>query len=196
MNFFIQYSVFKSRGPWATSFTWETLSIKKHICAWYDYTIRHNLSFKNLLVLICLNLHPGHPRIFCAKFGEIGPGILEKTIFKKRMWPSFEQIWIPFIQEGFVTSFGWKCPSGSWEKIFNCISCIFAIWSLSSLKRGWPFIWTKLNSYHPRMFCAKCGGNWSSVSGEEYENVKSSQTDRRSDRRQTIRKYHLSYQIR
>mgnify|MGYP003692070963 CR=1 FL=1 len=30
-----------------------------------------------------------------------------------------------------------------------------------------PFIWTKLNSLHPSMLCAKFGWNWLSGSGEE-----------------------------
>ena len=40
--------------------------------------------------------------------------------------------------------------------------CIFAI----SLKRTWPFIWTNLNSFNPRMLCAKFHRNWPSDSGE------------------------------
>jgi hypothetical protein len=61
----------------------------------------------------------------------------------------------------------------------------------------------------PRMICAKSGWNWPSGSGEEVENVKSLQTDRRSDS-QTVRQSdgqtddgqpairiaHLSFQLR
>ena len=43
------------------------------------------------------------------------------------------------------------------------------------------------------MLCAKFGSNWPSGSGEEVENVKSLQTDRRTDRQQAIRKAHLSF---
>ena len=67
--------------------------------------------------------------------------------------------------------------------------------------RAVPFIWTNLNLLHPRMLCAKFGWNWPSGSGEEDENVKSLQTDGRTDRqtdagRQVIRKAHLSFQLR
>ena len=44
-------------------------------------------------------------------------------------------------------------------------------------KRVWPFIWTNLNSLHPRMFCAEFGWNWQSGSGEVGENVESLWTD-------------------
>ena len=55
-----------------------------------------------------------------------------------------------------------------------------------------------LNPFHPWILCAKFGWNWPSGSGEEDENVKSLQTDRRTDRRRTqvIRKAHLSFQLR
>ena len=52
---------------------------------------------------------------------------------------------------------------------------------ISPWKRAGPFIWTNLNPLHPRMLCAKFDWNWSSGSGEEDENVKSLQTDRRTD---------------
>ena len=37
---------------------------------------------------------------------------------------------------------------------------------ISPWKRAGPFIWTNLNPLHPRMLCAKFGGNWPSGSGE------------------------------
>ena len=43
---------------------------------------------------------------------------------------------------------------------------------ISPWKRTGSFIWKNSNHLHPRMFCAKYGWNWSSVSGEEDENVK------------------------
>ena len=56
-----------TRGPWATSLTWKTDPINKHICAWYDYAItlikeekRHYLLFENWVVLICLRLNTHH----------------------------------------------------------------------------------------------------------------------------------------
>ena len=38
---------------------------------------------------------------------------------------------------------------------------------ISPLKRVGPFIWTNLNSLHPRMLCAKFGRNWLSGSVDE-----------------------------
>ena len=48
-------------------------------------------------------------------------------------------------------------------------------YSLTLIKRkkntfmriNWFFIWRNLNPFHPRMFCAKFGGNWLCGSGEE-----------------------------
>ena len=60
-----------------------------------------------------------------------------------------------------------------------------------------------LNPLHPGILCAKFGWNWPSGSGDEDENVKSLQTDGRTDvltdggtddGQQVIRKAHLSFQ--
>ena len=58
---------------------------------------------------------------------------------------------------------------------------------ISPWKRAWPFIWTHLNPVHLRMFCAKFGWNWPRGFAEEDENVKTLQTDRRTDGQKTIR---------
>ena len=70
------------------------------------------------------------------------------------------------------------------KKIFKFRQSIFTISLLSSFawKRVGPCIWTNLNPFHPRMLCAKFGWNWFSGFGEEDENVKSLQTDGRTDR--------------
>ena len=39
--------------------------------------------------------------------------------------------------------------------------------SISLWKRTWPFIWTNLNSLHPRMLCDMFGWNWPTGSGED-----------------------------
>ena len=70
---------------------------------------------------------------------------------------------------------------------------------LSPLGKGWDpsFGKKKLNPLHSKMLCAKFGWNWSIGSGEEEKNVKNLQTNRGTDnRRQAIRKAHLSFQLR
>ena len=44
---------------------------------------------------------------------------------------------------------------------------------ISSLRRGWTFIWTNLHPLHPRILCAKFGWNW--TSGQEKKIFKSFQ---------------------
>ena len=56
---------------------------------------------------------------------------------------------------------------------------------ISPRKRLWPFIWKKLESYLPKMFCAMFGWYWSSGFREKVKNGKSLHTD---DGRQTVRK--------
>ena len=72
------------------------------------------------------------------------------------------------------------------KKIFKVCPWIFYISLLSSLlKKVWPFIWTHLNPFHPRMFFAKFGWNLPSGSGEENENVKILQTNGQTDGQRT-----------
>ena len=64
------------------------------------------------------------------------------------------------------------------KRIFNfCYIFVISPW-----KWMWPFIWTNGNSLHHMMLCAKFGWNWPSRFGEEDQNVKSLQTDRRSEK--------------
>ena len=94
--------------------------------------------------------------------------------------------------------FGWNWLSGSGDEDFLISSMYFHYFVIiSPWKRVGPFIWTNLNSLHPRMLCAKFGWNWPSGSGEEDENVKSLHTyTQMDDGQQAIRKGHLSYQLR
>ena len=62
------------------------------------------------------------------------------------------------------------------KMIFNCTFAIISPW-----KRMLPFIWTNLNSLHPKMLCANCCLNWPCGSGEKDEIVKCSQTVRWTD---------------
>ena len=150
------------------------------------------------MVLLWTNLNPIHSRMLCAKFGWnwlSGYGEEDFLILSmyfhyfviispsKRVGPSFEQTWIPFTQGCFVPSLVEIGPVVLEKKIFKFHQCIFAICVIiSPWKRAGPFIWTNLNPLHLRMLCAKFGWNWFSGSGEEDENVKSLQTDGRTDR--------------
>ena len=63
---------------------------------------------------------------------------------------------------------GWNWLSGSGEEDFLISSMYFQYFIIiSTWKKAGPFVWTNLNSLHPRMLCAKFGWNWLSGSGEE-----------------------------
>ena len=114
----------------------------------------------------------------------------------------FEQTWITFNQRSFVPQLVEIGQVVLEEIIFLILSMHFRYFIIiSPWKRAGPFIFTNLNILHPRMLCAKFGWNWPSGSEEEYENVKSLQTDRWKDKqtddgRQVIRNAHLSLQLR
>ena len=64
--------------------------------------------------------------------------------------------------------FGWNKLSGSGEEDFLITSMYFRYFVIiSPSKRAGPFLWTNLNSLHPRMFCANFGWYWLNGSGEE-----------------------------
>ena len=73
----LDYQISKARGPWATSFTWETSLIFIYTFEKsYDYIITmikkrktYHLFFENWMVLIYETLSLPHPRMICAKFG-------------------------------------------------------------------------------------------------------------------------------
>ena len=85
----------------------------------------------------------------------------------KRAWPFIWTYWIPITQGCFVSSlhgFGQVVR----EKIFyNVVNVYLLFHNYLPWKRAWLFIWINLNSFHPRMHCAKFGWNWPSGSGEE-----------------------------
>ena len=92
-----------------------------------------------------------------------------------------------------------------WERRYLRVGYLFSLFLLlfPPWSRASNFIWTYFK--YIRMLCAKFGWNWLSGSGEEDENVKSLQTDGRTDRltdrqtdngRKVIRKAHLSFQLR
>ena len=100
-------------------------------------------------------------------------------------------------------SFIWTDLKPLLEKkiFFNFVDVCSLFHNYLPWNRTGPFVWTNLNFLLPRMLCAKFGWDWLSGSGEEDKNVKSLQTDGRTDRRkddgrQVIRKAHLSFQLR
>ena len=55
-----------------------------------------------------------------------------------------------------------------WFWILSMYFCYFLI--ICPWKRGWPFIWTNLNTLNLRMLCAKFGWNWPYGSGRIFFN--------------------------
>ena len=106
-------------------------------------------SFEHTLIL-------STQRCFVQSLVQIGPVVLEKTILKYFQF-NFTFLLFSPLGEGLGPAFE-------------------QTWILST--QAWPFIWTNLNSLHPKMLCAKFGSNWPTGSGEEVENVKRFQTDR------------------
>ena len=68
------------------------------------------------------------------------------------------QIWLKLAQQFWESNF------------FNFINVFYLSLIISPLKRAGPFIWTKLNTLHPRMHCANFGWNWPSGSEEDFLN--------------------------
>ena len=61
-----------------------------------------------------------------------------------------------------------KLAKRFWRRIFLNVLNVFSLFlNYLPLERVWPFIWTNLNSLHPRMFCSKYGLNWPSGSGAD-----------------------------
>ena len=91
------------------------------------------------------------------------------TLIKRRKNPlftlyefsgsSFEQTWIPFIQECIVPSLVEISPAVLEKRVFKFCQCICYFEIIFHWKKVWLFIWTNLNPHYPRMVCANLGGN-------------------------------------
>ena len=67
------------------------------------------------------------------------------------------------------TKFAWNWPNGSGEKDFKFLTMYIPYFVIIfPWKRVGPFIWTNLNSLHPRKLCVKVGWNWPHGSGENF----------------------------
>ena len=67
------------------------------------------------------------------------------------------------------TKFAWNWPNGSGEKDFKFLTMYIPYFVIIfPWKRVGPFIWTNLNSLHPRKLCVKVGWNWPHGSGEKH----------------------------
>jgi hypothetical protein len=91
----------------------------------------------------------------------------------KRTWPFIWTNLNSLHQNIICNKFDWLWSPGSGEvfKNFQCIN-FHSFTIISPWRRAIPFVWTNLNSLHPRMICAKSSQNWPIDSGEEIENVK------------------------
>ena len=117
------------------------------------------------------NFNPLNPRMLCAKFGwNWLSGSGEKRFLNSSMYFRFFVIISPWKRTGpFIwtkfnpllprmhyAKFGWNWNSGSAEEAFLISSMYLRYFVIiSSFKLTGPFIWTNLNSLHPRMLCAK-----------------------------------------
>ena len=142
------------------------------------------IAFKTInWLFLWRNLNHPHSRLFCAKFGRnwlSGSGEEDFLILSmyfhyfiiispwKRAGPFIWTKLNPLHPRMLCAKFSWNWLSGPGEKDFIILSMYFHYFVIiSPWKRAGPFIWTNLNSLHPRMLCAKFGWNWASGSGEE-----------------------------
>ena len=149
---------------------------------------------------------------FVLSFVEIGPVVLQNKSSKirqcnfavlllsnllERAWPFRETNLNPLHPGMLCPTYRWNWPSGSWEEDFyssSMYSRYFVI--ISPWKRARPFIWTDLNPSN-----SNCIVRSLVEIGPEERNVKSLWTygypyRRTDERRQAIRKAHLSFQFR
>ena len=141
---------YKTRGPWATSLTWENSLIKKKT---YDY---HNVNWKKKKPIIYFlriewffiwtNLNPLHPRMLCTKFVWNWP---MQWFWRRRFFFYFVNVFLlfgnylplknggalhleklenSFTQGCFVPSLVEIRPLVQETKILKFRQCIFAIW--------------------------------------------------------------------
>ena len=108
-------------------------------------------------LFIWTNLHPLHPRMFCAKFGwNWLSGSDEKDFLISSMYIHYFIIISPWKRAGpFIwtnlnslylgiccATFGWNWPSSSGEEDFLKLSFYFYYFPIiSPLEKAWPFIW-------------------------------------------------------
>ena len=109
---------------------------------------------------IWTNLNPLHPRCFVLSL--VVPVVLEKKMkiekFTDRRHAIKKAHWAVSLGElkrlhKYTEAFNWQIHANEWNAI------------IYPWKRAWPSNWTKLNFLNLR--------NWTSCSGEEYENMKS-----------------------
>ena len=83
-----------------------------------------------------------------------------------------------------------KLSQWFWGRRFFLISSMYFPYFviISPWKRVGTFIWTNLNSHHPRILCVKYGWNRPSGSGEGDENVKSLRPRQRQRRQRRQRR--------
>ena len=91
--------------------------------------------------------------------------------------------------------FGYNLSRSSEEKDFKFVNAFFLFCNYLPFEKDMTLNLNQLESLHPGILCTKFVWDWPSGSGEEDENVKSLQTDGRTDKqtddgRQVIRKAH------
>ena len=122
---------------------------------------------------------------FVLSIVEIGRQVLERKIFKLVNVFSLFHYYLP-LEKGMALYLNkhelpslkdtlcqvwmnWPTFSGE-EDIFKLVNIFSLFIIISRWKRAGSFIWTNLNSLHPRILCAKFGWNLPSSSGEDFLN--------------------------
>ena len=149
-----------TRGPWATSLTWENtreedLNFVNVFSLLRNYYWPHGFGeehFKILSMFFCYfviifpwkrgafiwtNLNPLHPRMLSAKFGWNWPSV------------SGEDSFIDWMELYAVSAIFQPCNGGHFKKNLLMYFHYFVV--ISPSKRTGPFIWTNLYLIHPRM---------------------------------------------
>ena len=149
-------TVSKTRGPWATSLTWETRSnqwihLSKVMSVFINKLARDSVvDFLNFVKVLCIlllspnvkryglsiwtNLNPLYPGMLLPSFVKIGPVVLEEKIFFNSTMYFCNFVIIskgekgePFTQGWFVLSLVEICPLVLEMMIFKLCRCIFSI---------------------------------------------------------------------
>ena len=141
----------KTRGPWATSLTWENSSINKHII-FIKRRIRNHYFLYNNLLFFHLKIHesPSPKDALCQDWLKLAQCLWRREFFKfvnvfcylvfispweragSFIWTNLS----PLLPRMLCAKFGWNWPSGSGEEDFLISSMYFHHFVIISPLKG------------------------------------------------------------